>query len=234
MNTAMLGAVARVCPFLDPDAIKATIAEKLSAPTTRTSSRRTSARSTAGIASCECRPGPRNRATRAGRSSEPHRRSATSTRPIGGIILDAGNSVVKNLSTSRQGFLPELRRRIVRRTAGSATSSVPICASCGPTTPSERDRRAAARHRLPLLQRLPEVHRRVPDRLAHRAPRGARLGRGESRSALPMARACEGSTSDGRRTCRGRGLGTAPARRLSGSAPATRWPRCPRSRSTST
>ena len=27
--------------------------------------------------------------------------------PIGGTILDAGNSVVKNLSTSRQGFLPD-------------------------------------------------------------------------------------------------------------------------------
>jgi pyruvate ferredoxin oxidoreductase gamma subunit len=26
--------------------------------------------------------------------------------PIGGVILDSGNSIVKNLSTSRQGFLP--------------------------------------------------------------------------------------------------------------------------------
>jgi pyruvate ferredoxin oxidoreductase gamma subunit len=26
--------------------------------------------------------------------------------PIGGVILDAGNSIRKNLSTSRQGFLP--------------------------------------------------------------------------------------------------------------------------------
>ena len=31
LNTAMLGAVARVCPFLDPDAIKATIAQQLRA-----------------------------------------------------------------------------------------------------------------------------------------------------------------------------------------------------------
>src|SRR5581483_10512470 len=38
-------------------------------------------------------------------------------------------------------------------------------------------RGSAPRDRLPVLQGVPEVHRRVPDRSADRAPRGARLGR---------------------------------------------------------
>ncbi len=77
-----------------------------SAPATRTSSRRTCARSTAAFASCSCRPGPPNPEIRDGRSSERASAFGYLDAPLGGIILDAGNSVTKNLSTSRQGFLP--------------------------------------------------------------------------------------------------------------------------------
>ena len=80
VNTAMLGAVARTCPFVDPEAVKETIREKLSASATRTSSRRTSARSTAATASCGADLGPPRPATPAGPCSGPRPRSGTSTR----------------------------------------------------------------------------------------------------------------------------------------------------------
>src|SRR5450759_1162307 len=77
VNTAMLGAVARSCPFVDPDVVKETLRQTLSVRY-------------AHLVEANLRTFDRGY------------RDA----PIGGVILDAGNSVVKNLSTSRQGFLP--------------------------------------------------------------------------------------------------------------------------------
>ena len=187
VNTAMLGAVARICPFVDPDAVKETIREKLSARYAHLveANLRTFDRGYRELRLMTWNPAP-------GDPGRPVQRAAPAfgylDAPIGGVILDSGNSIVKNLSTSRQGFLP----------AYDPDSCV-HCGICDIVCPDlcfvwsddgdERARRAAARHRLPLLQGLPEVHRRVPDRLAHRAPRGGRLGRGESRPALPVARA---------------------------------------------
>jgi pyruvate ferredoxin oxidoreductase gamma subunit len=106
VNTAMLGAVARVCPFLDADAIKETIRESFSAryahlvdANLRTFDR--GYRELRQMTSAPARGDP----------GRPVQRAAPAfgylDAPIGGAILDAGNSIVKNLSISRQGFLPD-------------------------------------------------------------------------------------------------------------------------------
>ena len=81
-NIAMLGAVVRVCPFIDPDAIRETIARRSHAAT-RTSSTRTSPRSTAASGSSGARPtgrpparSPEGRRVRPPPSATSRRRSA--------------------------------------------------------------------------------------------------------------------------------------------------------------
>ena len=105
VNSAMLGAVARVCPFLDPEAVKATIREQLSARHANLveANLRTFDRGFHELRMQTWAPEP-------GDPGRPVQRTAAAfgylDAPIGGVILDSGNSVVKNLSTSRQGFLP--------------------------------------------------------------------------------------------------------------------------------
>jgi pyruvate ferredoxin oxidoreductase gamma subunit len=105
VNTAMLGAVARVCPFLDPDAVKATISEQLGARHANLveANLRTFDRGFRDLQMKTWAPEP-------GDPGRPLQRAASAfgylDAPAGGVILDAGNSVVKNLSTSRQGFVP--------------------------------------------------------------------------------------------------------------------------------
>jgi pyruvate ferredoxin oxidoreductase gamma subunit len=105
VNTAMLGAVVRVCPFVDSDAVKETIRAKLSVRNTHVveANLRTSDRGYRELRS----------ATWPAEEDDPRRpvqRAAPAFRyldaPIGGTILDSGNSILKNLSTSRQVFLP--------------------------------------------------------------------------------------------------------------------------------
>jgi pyruvate ferredoxin oxidoreductase gamma subunit len=105
VNTAMLGAVARVCPFLECDALKDTIRESLSARYAHLveANVRTFERGYEELRSVTWPAQP-------GDTGRPVQRAAPSfgylDAPIGGVILDAGNSILKNLSTSRQGFLP--------------------------------------------------------------------------------------------------------------------------------
>ena len=105
VNTAMLGAVARVCPFLDPDAIKETIAAKLSGHYGHLveANLRTFDRGYAELRLQTWSPEP-------GDLGRPVQRAAPAfgylDAPIGGVIVDSGNSILKNLSTSRQGFVP--------------------------------------------------------------------------------------------------------------------------------
>lgn len=107
VNTAMLGAVARACPFLDPEAVRETIRERLS-------------RRYAHLVDANLRTFDRGyrelrrksyRAA-AGEEEEPPRRPGPAfgylDAPIGGAILDPGNSIVKDLTASRQGFIPVL------------------------------------------------------------------------------------------------------------------------------
>ncbi len=105
VNTAMLGAVARVCPFLDADALKATIAETFSARYQHLieANLRTFDRGYSELRLRTWAPEP-------GDPGRPVQRAAPAfgylDAPIGGVILDSGNSILKNLTTSRQGFLP--------------------------------------------------------------------------------------------------------------------------------
>lgn len=105
VNTAMLGAVARTCPFIDADAVKEVISEKLGVRYAHLveANLRTFDRGYDELQMMTWSPGPKA----AGR---PVQRAAPAfgylDAPIGGVILDSGNSILKNLSTSRQGFLP--------------------------------------------------------------------------------------------------------------------------------
>ena len=104
VNTAMLGAVARACPFLDPEAVRETIRERLS-------------RRYAHLVEANLRTFDRGYAElrrKTYRASVGEERSAQRDAPafgyldapIGGVILDPGNSIVRNLTASRQGFIP--------------------------------------------------------------------------------------------------------------------------------
>jgi len=105
VNTAMLGAVARSCPFLDADAVRETIRDTLSVRYARLveANLRTFDRGYRELRSTTWAPA-------AGDPERPVQRAAPAfgylDAPIGGVILDSGNSILKNLSTSRQGFLP--------------------------------------------------------------------------------------------------------------------------------
>jgi pyruvate ferredoxin oxidoreductase gamma subunit len=105
VNTAMLGAVARMCPFIDRDAVRETIREKFSARPAQLieANLRTFDR---GYNELRCMTWP----AAPGDVGRPVQRTKPAfgylDAPIGGVILDAGNSILKNLSTSRQGFLP--------------------------------------------------------------------------------------------------------------------------------
>ncbi len=106
VNTAMLGAVCRVTPFLDASAVKDAIAENFGAHYGHLveANLRTFDRGYEEVRLQRWEPEP-------GDTGRPVQRAAPAfgylDAPMGGTILDAGNSVLKNLSTSRQGFLPE-------------------------------------------------------------------------------------------------------------------------------
>ena len=107
VNTAMLGAIARVCPFLDPDAVRETLRERLGRryahlvdANLRTFDRgyRELRRKTYPVAAGE----------EAGAAQRDVPAFGYLEAPLGGMIVDPGNSIVKNLSASRQGLIPVL------------------------------------------------------------------------------------------------------------------------------
>jgi pyruvate ferredoxin oxidoreductase gamma subunit len=105
VNTAMLGAVARMCGFLDVDALKDTI-------------RGTFSGSKAHLVEANLRTFDRGHdelrieswPAEAGAVGRPIQRAKPAfgylDAPIGGTILDSGNSILKDLTTSRTGFVP--------------------------------------------------------------------------------------------------------------------------------
>jgi pyruvate ferredoxin oxidoreductase gamma subunit len=104
-NMAMLGAVVRACPFIDPDAVRETMRE--------TFSRRYAHLVDANLATFDRGYREIRRTTYRGAADENRGaplRAAPSfgylEAPIGGTILDPGNSIVKNLTASRVGFIP--------------------------------------------------------------------------------------------------------------------------------
>jgi len=109
VNMAVLGAIARAAEFLDPEAIKALITDTFSKKYPRT---------VPGNLRCFERGYEEIRFERFGPSGEAEaargRRSAAAygylNMPIGGVIPNPGNMALKDLSASRQGFLPEFDR----------------------------------------------------------------------------------------------------------------------------
>lgn len=105
VNTAMLGAVARVCAFLDPDALKETIRgtfadgkAHLVAGNLRTFDR---GHEELRVQTWPAEPGQAGRPIQRAKPAYGYLDA-----PIGGTIVDTGNSILKDLTTSRQGFLP--------------------------------------------------------------------------------------------------------------------------------
>jgi pyruvate ferredoxin oxidoreductase gamma subunit len=107
VNTALLGAVVRCSPVIEPDAVRETLRATFSRrhPEVVDANIRTFDRGYEELRTTTV-------AAPAGASGRPILRAAPSfgylDAPIGGVILEAANSVAKDLSTSREGFLPEL------------------------------------------------------------------------------------------------------------------------------
>ncbi|HET7566828.1 MAG TPA: 2-oxoacid:acceptor oxidoreductase family protein [Gaiellaceae bacterium] len=107
VNTALMGAVARACPVLDPDAVRETIRATFSRrhPEVVDANVRTFDRGYEELRTDTV-------AAPAGAPGRPVARAAPAfgylDAPLGGVLLEPGNSVAKDMSTSREGFLPEL------------------------------------------------------------------------------------------------------------------------------
>ena len=107
VNTAMLGAVVRACPLVEPDAVRETIRATFSRrhPEVVDSNIHTFDRGYEELRTTTVEAPP-------GTAGRPVVRAAPSfgylDAPLGGVILEPANSVAKDLSTSREGFLPEL------------------------------------------------------------------------------------------------------------------------------
>ncbi|RIV26655.1 4Fe-4S dicluster domain-containing protein [Alicyclobacillaceae bacterium I2511] len=107
VNTAMLGALCRVVPILDPDKVRDVIRDTFQGkyPGLTEANIRTFDRGYAEVTVQEFPP-------EAGEIPQPFVRPVSDfgyqTQNPGGIINTAGNSVLKDMSASRQGFLPDL------------------------------------------------------------------------------------------------------------------------------
>jgi pyruvate ferredoxin oxidoreductase gamma subunit len=106
-NMAMLGAVVRCCPFIDADAVRATI----DATFERRYPHLVQANTTAfdrGYAEVRRQT---YRTTRVDEQAAPSRAAPSFgylEATVGGVILDPGNSIAKNMTASRVGLIPAL------------------------------------------------------------------------------------------------------------------------------
>ncbi|MFH1726080.1 MAG: 2-oxoacid:acceptor oxidoreductase family protein [Elusimicrobiota bacterium] len=109
VNTAMMGAVAKASGFLDSDeilkALSATFASKH--PAAVKGNEKTFIRGTKEL-KLVAKPGNSKNGGPEPKLSRPGPKFGYLTAPIGGCITEAGNSVMKNMSSSRQGFIPSL------------------------------------------------------------------------------------------------------------------------------
>ena len=107
VNTALLGAVVRACPLVEPDAVRETIRATFSRrhPEVVDANIRTFDRGLEELRTTTV-PAP------AGAPGRPVARAAPAfgylDAPLGGVILEPANSIAKDMSTSREGFIPEL------------------------------------------------------------------------------------------------------------------------------
>lgn len=107
VNTAMMGAVTRASGFLDRAAVLDSLSETFAKkhPSAVGPNERTFQR---GYDELELVAEPRatGRARRSGTPKRPGPRFGYLTAPLGGCITEAGNSIFKDSSASREGFLP--------------------------------------------------------------------------------------------------------------------------------
>ncbi|HAM40844.1 MAG TPA: ferredoxin [Candidatus Omnitrophica bacterium] len=107
LNTAMLGAVANACSLIDAKALAATLEEHFGKRSAKLAEAnvKTFWRGYQEAVERIVREGP---PVPSPEVMNPAPRWGYLTAPIGGMILDVGNSVVNDLSASRQGFAPKL------------------------------------------------------------------------------------------------------------------------------
>lgn len=110
VNTAMLGAIAKVCEFLDTDSIKNVIRETFEQkyPQMVESNLRTFDRGYNGVKIVDL--GSAASGVSAAEVPKGGPAYGYLAAPIGGLIVNPGNTIQKNLSASRQGFLPAFLR----------------------------------------------------------------------------------------------------------------------------
>ncbi|MGC5323950.1 2-oxoacid:acceptor oxidoreductase family protein [Brevibacillus sp. SYSU BS000544] len=106
VNTAMLGALFRICQFLDADQMRAIIRKTFEKkyphmvePNIRTFDR--------GYNEVQFNTIEASADAQAKEFVRPQPAFGYMTQPIGGMILNPGNSILKDLSGSRQGFVPD-------------------------------------------------------------------------------------------------------------------------------
>ena len=116
INSAILGAVAKACPLIDAKALAATLEEHFAhrSPKLAEANVKTFWRGYNEAAERTITDGP-EAPPPDGATAAP--RSGYLTAPLGGAILTPGNTVVNDLSASRQGFAPKL--------------NVELCNHCG-------------------------------------------------------------------------------------------------------
>lgn len=109
VNTAMLGALFKICDFLDPDAMRTVIRKTfekkyphLVEPNIRTFDR--------GYNEVEFKTYEPTEDAHGKAFTRPQPLLGYETQPLGGVLTTQANSVLKDMSGSRQGFLPSFSR----------------------------------------------------------------------------------------------------------------------------
>jgi pyruvate ferredoxin oxidoreductase gamma subunit len=109
VNTAMLGALYRICDFLDPDSMRSVIRKTfekkyphLVEPNIRTFDR--------GYNEVQFKEYKVPEGAEGKSFSRPQPMLGYTTQELGGVMIAQANSIFKDLSGSRQGFLPEFKK----------------------------------------------------------------------------------------------------------------------------
>ncbi len=111
INTAMLGTLCRIVDFLDPDAIRSMISDTFikKYPALVESNIRTFDR---GFEEVNVKTYELTEGQHVVPFVRPEPALGYLTQPMGGTVVNPGNSILKDLSASRQGFLPSFERDV--------------------------------------------------------------------------------------------------------------------------
>ncbi|MBA4537367.1 2-oxoacid:acceptor oxidoreductase family protein [Bacillus aquiflavi] len=126
VNTAMLGALFRICDFLNPDAMRKVIRQTFEKKYPHLVERniRTFERGYREVRFQSLQPS----AKITGHTfSRPSARLGYETQEIGGVLTAQANSILKDLSGSRQGFLPQFEQEKCIHCAACDTACPDFC-----------------------------------------------------------------------------------------------------------